>query len=134
MSTADARVTILASIPPTARLDGPHSLPDKCNGLAGLGTALASVGWSAEAADATVTALAGSLGDPSNAEWVAELAIAMTGNGAHGQLTLTGQDPGLRILYPTNFTAFAYVHACGVVSGVVASCCQQNSICAPYAT
>lgn len=108
VSTADARATALASIPPTVRLnDGAYALPAKWNGLAGLATALASVGWSAAAADAPVTALAGSLGDPSHAAWVAELGRAMTGNGAHGQLTLAGEDPALRILFPTNLTAFS---------------------------
>lgn len=77
------------------------------NGVKGLGTALSTFAWAEAAATAPATCLAGSLGDSSNKAWLQDLAGAMTGEGVHGALPdVDGPAPGLRILYPTNATAF----------------------------
>lgn len=114
VDTSHARATVLASIPngPRNALPDHTRLPDKWNGINGLGTALASVAWPAGAAASPITCLAGSLGDPTKEEWIQELASAMTGRGAHALPSPKGEAPGLRLLYPTNATVFACVPVC----------------------
>jgi hypothetical protein len=124
VDTSGARATVLASIPTASEL------PVEWNGIHGLGTALGTLAWPEAAAGAPITALAGSLGDPANGEWVRDLVCGMTGRGAHGPLpALDGPAPGLRILFPTNATAFrcgfgacVCVWVCGWLCGCMRVC------------
>lgn len=105
-----AKGTLLASLPtrglqyaPTKRGAGPPQF----NAVRGLRKALGGHTWPEAARSAPINYLTGALGNMALKPWVESFVLAAMAGGAHGSAVDEAGELLLRVLWPTNATAFS---------------------------